>query len=69
MKRANEDKTGSIEHNKKKKYEQKFLNSWLADPEFKDWLEKRNELPYCKLCECKLSCAKTALKRHKENRN
>ena len=68
MKRANEDKTGSIEH-KKKKYEQKFLNSWLADPEFKDWLEKRNELPYCKLCECKLSCAKTALKRHKENRN
>ena len=69
MKRANEDKTGSIEHNNKKKYEQKFLNLWLADPEFKDWLEKQNELPYCKLCECKLSRAKTALKRHKENRN
>ena len=45
MKRANEDKTGSIEHNKKKKYEQKFLNSWLADPELKDWLEKRTNCP------------------------
>lgn len=25
-------------------------------------------MPYCKLCECKLSCAKTALKWHKENK-
>ena len=72
MKRANEGDPNASDNykgiSKKKKYEQKFLTAWLADPEFKDWIEKRNELPYCKLCECKLSCAKTALKRHKENK-
>lgn len=69
MKRANEDGIDQESKiNPKKKYEQKFLSAWLTDPEFKEWLQKRNEAPYCKLCECKLSCAKTALKRHKENK-
>lgn len=53
---------------KKKKYVQKFLVSWLTDVQFKDWLEKRGEVPYCKYCQCSLSCAKTALVRHKENK-
>ena len=53
---------------KKNKYEQKFLKSWLPDVHFKDWLEKRDEAPYCKVCKCSLSCAKTALSRHKENK-
>ncbi|CAB4003218.1 zinc finger MYM-type 1-like [Paramuricea clavata] len=53
---------------KKKKYVQKFLASWLTDVQFKDWLEKRGEVPYCKYCQCSLSCAKTALVRHKENK-
>ena len=52
----------------KKKYVQKFLASWLVDVQFKDWLEKRGEVPYCKYCRCSLSCAKTALVRHKENK-
>jgi hypothetical protein len=56
MKRVHED---NIDHSsassKKKKYDQKFLNAWLADPEFKDWLEKRHEVPYCKVCECKFN--------------
>jgi hypothetical protein len=53
---------------KKKRYVQKFLPCWLYDDQFKDWLEKRGETPYCKFCQCSLSCAKTALVRHKENR-
>ena len=53
---------------KKKKYVPKFLASWLADVQFKDWLEKRGEVPYCKYCQCSLSCAKTALVRHKDNK-
>ena len=53
---------------KKAKYEEKFQNSWLSDNQFKDWLEKRAEFPYCKLCDCKLSCAKTALKQHIKNK-
>ena len=53
---------------KKKKYVQKFLASWLADVQFKDWLEKQGKVPYCKYCQCSLSCAKTALVRHKDNK-
>jgi hypothetical protein len=53
---------------KKKKYEQKFLNSWLSEPQFKCWLERRKDVPHCKICDCSLSCAKTALKRHMENK-
>ena len=44
-----------------------FKILWLSENQFKDWLEKRAE-SYCKLCDCKLSCAKTALKRHIENK-
>ena len=51
----------------KKKDVQKFLASWLAGVPFKDWLEKLGEVPYCKYCQCSLSCAKTALV-HKDNK-
>ena len=51
-----------------KKYDLKFQNSWLSDVLFKDWLEKRGEFAYCKFCDCKLCCTRTALKRHKDNK-
>ena len=51
---------------KKKKYERKFQNSWLSESIFKDCLEKRAGVPYCKFCDCKLSCAKTTIRRHTE---
>ena len=48
---------------KKKRYEQRFKNSWLSESQFKDWLENRDGVPHCKICHCKLSCVKTALRR------
>ena len=65
---SDEDETTGKPAVKKKKYEQKFLNSWLTEPLFAPWLEKREDVPYCKLCKCSLSCAKTTLKRHVENK-
>lgn len=53
---------------KKKRHEQRFQNSWLSESQFKDWLEKRDGVPHCKICHCELSCAKTAVRRHMENK-
>ena len=61
-------KTVSLKKAKLPKPAQRFQNSWLSENQFKDWLEKRAGFPYCKLCDCKLSCAKTALRRHVENK-
>ena len=70
---ADEEQTRDVSqltkaNGKKKKYEQRFQNSWLSESQFKDWLEKRNGVPHCKLCHCKLSCAKTALRWHIDNK-
>ena len=51
-----------------KRYEQKFLHSWLSEPQFKHWLKRRKDATYCKICNCSLSCAKTALKLHMKNK-
>lgn len=61
-------KTVSVKKVKLPKPAQRFQNSWLSENQFKDWLEKQAGFPYCKLCDCKLSCAKTALRRHMENK-
>jgi hypothetical protein len=65
---SDEEETTGKRVVKKKKYEQKFLNSWLNEPLFAPWLKKREDVPYCKLCKCSLSCARTTLKRHMENK-
>ena len=65
---SNLDESGAKPVTKKKRYEQKFLHSWLSEPQFKQWLERRKDAPYCKICDCSLSCAKTALKRHMGNK-
>ena len=57
----------------KKKYEQKFRDSWLEDPIFKSWIKKvRNQdgdfQPMCVPCNSKISCAKTSLLRHQETK-
>ncbi|XP_028416846.1 uncharacterized protein LOC114541055 [Dendronephthya gigantea] len=60
-----------ITQNVKKKYEQKFCNSWLTEGKFKDWIEAKHEgtrMPFCKVCKVKLSCSKTALSRHLEGK-
>ena len=62
-----EKETNAKPPKKKKKYDQKFQRSWLTDDLFKDWLEKRDEAPYCKICKTSLSCARTALLRHKDS--
>ena len=59
---------------KKKKYAQKFVDSWLQDPLYKSWIKKvRNQdgdfQPLCEPCNTKISCAKTALLRHQESRS
>lgn len=52
---------------KKKKYDAKFQNRWLYEDAFKDWLEQKDKIPYCKVCKISLSCARTALNRHKDS--
>ncbi|CAB4012238.1 Hypothetical predicted protein [Paramuricea clavata] len=52
---------------KTKKYKQKFRAEWTKDPAFKHWLvapKNANDEPSC--CK-KISCSKTALKRHRES--
>ena len=53
---------------KKKRYTQKFNAAWLSDKIFKEWLEKKDGLPFCKTCKTSLSCARTALVRHCESK-
>ena len=52
--------------------EQSFKDNWLQMTEFKTWLSKRmapdgKMKPFCKVCTCWLTCAKTSLKRHGES--
>jgi len=39
------------------KYSPKYLKEWETEEPFKDWLTKReiNEIPFCPVCEGKLS--------------
>lgn len=51
---------------------QSFNDNWLQITEFKSWLSKRlapdrKSKPFCKVCTCWLTCAKTSLKRHAES--
>jgi hypothetical protein len=53
---------------KKKRYDTKFQKcQHLTDENLKDWVEERDNAPYCKVCKTRLSCAKTALVRHKDS--
>ena len=52
---------------KKKRYDTKFQKCWLIAEQFKDWIEERGKAPFCKVCKTHLSCAKTALVRHKDS--
>ena len=52
--------------------EQSFKDNWLQMTEFKTWLSKRmapdgKMKPFCKVCTCWLTSAKTSLKRHVES--
>ena len=54
---------------KRPKQVQAFVDSWLADKQFKGWLCKRigrdnTPQPFCKVCDKCLACSKTGLKRH-----
>lgn len=61
--------------NKKKKftYKQKFSDKWLSAPEFKPWLTKKSingqDFPFCDACKVKISCARTAIKRHGDSKS
>lgn len=46
---------------KKKKYKQNFRKQWLQ--EF-DWIEERENEPFCRACNIKLNCNYNHLKRH-----
>lgn len=58
---------------KKKIYKQMFCNSWLSNQQFNAWLQKKNingiDVPYCKVCNAKITCAKTAIKRHEASKS
>lgn len=53
---------------KRKMYKQMFCNSWLSHAQFKSWIKKKSvdgsDVPFCVVCNVKISCAKTAIKRH-----
>ena len=57
---------------KPKYYHQNFVDRWLQDPLFKDWLEKRHHnakqemRAFCKYCSEYLTNGKTEIKRHGE---
>ena len=61
------EKPSSKSPTKKKRYDTKFQKCWLTDEQFKDWIEERGKAPFCKVCKTHLSCAKTALVRHKDS--
>ena len=58
---------------KKKKFEQKFLETWLKNPAFKRCLKKKTvagtHVPFCEVCCVKLLRAKTALIHHSETKS
>lgn len=35
---------------KKKKYQQKFCKKWINDPSFSSWLEEKDGIPFCSVC-------------------
>lgn len=54
---------------KRSKQVQSFVDEWLTDKQFKEWLSKRvgkenKPQPYCKYCQKFVTCSKTSLKRH-----
>ena len=54
---------------KRKKKDQAFVDSWLTNSEFKNWLTKKvganNQVTaFCKICDKTVTCSKTGLKRH-----
>ena len=55
-----------------KKYKQKFLDAWLANPLFKTWLKKKTvmgrDVPFCAVCNVKITCAKSAIVRHGDSK-
>ena len=56
----------------KKKYEHKFCDQWLSDPDFKHWLMKKTDeagdfQPWCPVYKMRVCCSKTALVRHQES--
>ena len=52
----------------KKKKDQAFVDSWLTNCEFKNWLTKvgaNNQVTAsCTICDKMVTCSKTGLKRH-----
>ncbi|XP_064082024.1 uncharacterized protein LOC135198424 [Macrobrachium nipponense] len=70
---TDKEKQGKVQAvKKKKKFEQKFLDTWLTSPVFKPWLKKKTvegkHVPFCEVCSVKLSYAKTSLIRHSETK-
>ena len=60
-----------LEEQPKKKYRQKYRNSWEKDPLFRGWLvpdPKKPNKAYCKVCKRELAAVVTALKKHKDIR-
>lgn len=51
----------------KRKRKYKFQQNWLEDSDFKNWLLKRDENPWCKVCDTKLFPHKNDLVRHKKS--
>lgn len=50
-------------------YKQKFRHEWLQIKEFQGWLKppsQGNSKPMCSVCACSVSCAKTAIDRHRK---
>lgn len=51
-------------------YKQKFRHEWMQIKEFKGWLKppsQGNSKPMCSVCACSISCAKTAIDRHRKS--
>ena len=60
---------GQTKKRKRSKHVQSFVDEWLTDKQFKEWLSKRvgkesKPQPYCKYCQKFVTCTKTGLKRH-----
>lgn len=60
----------SLSKKRKVVYKQKFRHEWLQIKEFQGWLKppsQGNSKPMCSVCACSISCAKTAIDRHRKS--
>ena len=67
---SQENRPSSSGAKRKKAYWQSFRSEWLADPEMKCWLVKKeekdgeNECAFCKMCNCTMNPKLSVLRCH-----